>query len=231
MGSTVNIDRGQVHWHGCKLRFGHGGDIFYEGGRTVNAWVYAIPPLAGLAIGYFTNDIAIKMLFRPYRPYYIGKLKLPFTPGLIPQNQSRLAQKISDAIMGSLLTPEELQNLARRLLEPERVKGAIQWLLELAVDRLQNPQQQDQTAIVLGHILADLFGESLPRLIRALARQEHFLEEQLNQIFDSVLLELRVNSSQARQLSDWVLDSLVPPQCTTAGVGGFSHRSQYRSPR
>ncbi|MGK7909258.1 MAG: DUF445 domain-containing protein [Synechococcus sp.] len=187
----------------------------------MNTWVYAIPPLAGLAIGYFTNDIAIKMLFRPYRPYYLGQLKLPFTPGLIPQNQSRLAQKISDAIMGSLLTPEELQNLARRLLEPQRVKGAIQWLLELAIDRLQNPQQQVQTAKVLGHILADLFGESLPRLIKALARQDNFLEEQLNQIFDSVLLEIRLTSSQSLQLSDWILEQIVPPDVLRKGLVDF----------
>ena len=187
----------------------------------MNTWVYAIPPLAGLAIGYFTNDIAIKMLFRPYRPYYLGQLKLPFTPGLIPQNQSRLAQKISDAIMGSLLTPEELQNLARRLLEPQRVKGAIQWLLELAIDRLQNPQQQVQTAKVLGHILSDLFGESLPRLIKALARQENFLEEQLNQIFDSVLLEIRLTSSQSLQLSDWILEQIVPPDVLRKGLVDF----------
>ncbi|MEL7084829.1 MAG: DUF445 family protein [Cyanobacteria bacterium J06597_1] len=187
----------------------------------MSTWVYVIPPLAGLVIGYFTNDIAIKMLFRPYRAYYLGKFQLPFTPGLIPQNQSRLAQKISDAIMGSLLTPEELQKLARRLLEPERVKGAIQWLLELAVDRLQNPKQQEQTAVVLGHILADLFGESLPRLIRALARQENFLEEQLNQIFDSVLLEVRLSPSQAQQLSQWVLDQVIPPNILRQGLVDF----------
>ncbi|MEM9568232.1 MAG: DUF445 family protein [Cyanobacteria bacterium P01_E01_bin.34] len=187
----------------------------------MSTWVYVIPPLAGLVIGYFTNDIAIKMLFRPYRAYYLGRFQLPFTPGLIPQNQSRLAQKVSDAIMGSLLTPEELQKLARRLLEPERVKGAIQWLLELAVDRLQNPKQQEQTAVVLGHILADLFGESLPRLIRALARQENFLEEQLNQIFDSVLLEVRLSSNQAQQLSQWVLDQVIPPDVLRQGLVDF----------
>ena len=187
----------------------------------MSTWVYVIPPLAGLVIGYFTNDIAIKMLFRPYRAYYLGSVKVPFTPGLIPENQSRLAQKISDAIMGSLLTPEELHKLARRLLEPERVKGAIQWLLELAVDRLQNPKQQEQTAAVLGHILADLFGESLPRLIRALARQENFLEEQLNQIFDSVLLEVRLSSSQAEQLSQWVLEQVIPPDVLRQGLVDF----------
>jgi uncharacterized membrane protein YheB (UPF0754 family) len=43
--------------------------------------------------------------------------------------------------MGSLLTPEELQNLARRLLQTERIQQAIQWLLELALDQIQARNQ------------------------------------------------------------------------------------------
>ena len=84
------------------------------------------PPVTGGIIGYFTNDLAIKMLFRPYRPLYIGGRKLPFTPGLIPSNQERLAQRIADTIMGSLLTPAELENLARRLRA-----GLVRWGIEV----------------------------------------------------------------------------------------------------
>lgn len=68
-------------------------------------WLYITPPIAGGIIGYYTNDIAIKMLFRPYRAIYIGGRRIPFTPGLIPRNQARLAQNIANAIMDSLLTP------------------------------------------------------------------------------------------------------------------------------
>ncbi|MFM6895879.1 MAG: DUF445 domain-containing protein, partial [Microcystis panniformis] len=82
-------------------------------------WTWILPPIAGAIIGYFTNDVAIKMLFRPYKAIYIGKRPLPFTPGLIPRNQDRLAVRVSDTIMGSLLTPEELQKLAKRLLDTE----------------------------------------------------------------------------------------------------------------
>jgi uncharacterized membrane protein YheB (UPF0754 family) len=101
-------------------------------------WLYLTPPLAGAVVGYFTNDVAIKMLFRPYTAKYIGKYQLPFTPGLIPSNQERLATRISDTIMGSLLTPVELQKIAKRLLEVERVQAAITWLLQLALDRIQS---------------------------------------------------------------------------------------------
>jgi len=79
-----------------------------------------LPPILGTLIGYFTNDIAIRMLFRPYRPWYVGRYRLPFTPGLIPSNQGRLASRIADTITRSLLTPEELQNIARRLLQLEQ---------------------------------------------------------------------------------------------------------------
>lgn len=168
------------------------------------------PPIVGGVIGYFTNDIAIKMLFRPYRPLYLGKRRLPFTPGLIPSNQERLAQRISDTIMGSLLTPEELQNLARRLLQTERTQAAIKWLLQLALDQVQS-RAQVRTAQIAGAILQDLFGKSLPRLIRVWARREDFLEPQLNQLFDQVLIDFRLTAEQADQIATWLLSGVFPP--------------------
>ena len=173
-------------------------------------WLYLTPPIAGGIIGYFTNDIAIKMLFRPYQPYYLFKRQLPFTPGLIPRNQERLAKRISDTIMGSLLTPEELQNLARRLLEIERMQGAIYWLLQMALDQVKSDTEQ-KTAKILAGVLRDLLGQALPRIIKVLARREDFLEAQLNQIFDQVLLEFQLTESQAIQLSDWLLQVVIPP--------------------
>ena len=67
-----------------------------------------LPILVGGVIGYFTNSIAIKMLFRPHRAYYIGKLHVPFTPGIIPKNQKRLAGAIGDAVSNQLLTKDAI---------------------------------------------------------------------------------------------------------------------------
>lgn len=170
----------------------------------------AAPPVVGGIIGYFTNDLAIKMLFRPYRPLYIAGRRLPFTPGLIPSNQERLAKRIADTIMGSLLTPAELQNLARRLLQTERMQSAILWLLRLALEQLQARDDRGTSKIV-ANILRDLLGRSLLRLVRVWARQEDFLAPQLNQIFDQVLLEFQLSEVQAEQLSDWLLNVVLPP--------------------
>ena len=178
--------------------------------ELVNFWIFLVPPLAGGVIGYFTNDLAIKMLFRPYKAVYVGGKRLPFTPGLIPSNQERLAKKVSDTIMGSLLTPEELHKLAQILLHTERVKSAILWLLQLALEQVQEDKEQ-KTVKILAEILKDLFGKSLPRLLRVLARKEDFLDLQINQIFDQILLDFQLNESQARQFSDWILDLVIPP--------------------
>jgi len=160
------------------------------------------------------------MLFRPYRPIYIAGQKLPFTPGLIPSNQGRLAQRIADTIMGSLLTPEELENLARRLLATERIQGAIYWLLNLAIVQIKGANEQ-KVNLILASILRDLLGESLPRLIKVLARNEDFLEPQFNQLFDQVLLEFQFTEDQAEQLSTWVLTVALPPDTLRQAIIDF----------
>lgn len=185
-----------------------------------NLWLLLVPPVVGGVIGYFTNDIAIKMLFRPYRTIYIGGRRVPFTPGLIPSNQERLAKRVADTIMGSLLTPKELQNLARRLLQTERMQAGVLWLMKLALEQLQGDNQQ-KTAKVIGNILKDLLGQSLPRLIKVWARREDFLEPQINQIFDQVLLDLQLTEGQADQLSSWLLQVVLPPDVLRQAIVDF----------
>jgi uncharacterized membrane protein YheB (UPF0754 family) len=150
------------------------------------------------------------MLFRPYKARFIGPYQIPFTPGLIPRNQERLAKRVSDTIMGSLLTPEELQKLAQKLLETERVEAALRWLLTAALKQVRSDKDQ-KTSKILANILRDLFSESLPRLLKALSRREDFLEEQINRIFDQILLEFQLTELQARQFADWLLETVLPP--------------------
>lgn len=70
--------------------------------------IIAAPVIGGL-IGLITNGIAIRMLFRPFHPVKIGKFTLPFTPGLIPKEQPRLAKAIGRVIGDKLLDKDTLQ--------------------------------------------------------------------------------------------------------------------------
>lgn len=65
-------------------------------------------PLVGAFIGAVTNHIAIKMLFRPYEPVYVGRWKLPFTPGVIPAERRTIARNIAETFESQLFSGGEI---------------------------------------------------------------------------------------------------------------------------
>ncbi len=73
-------------------------------------WSLIIGPLVGAVIGYCTNYIAVKMLFRPLTEKKIGKFRVPFTPGIIPREKPRLARAVGEAVGKTLLTEETIAN-------------------------------------------------------------------------------------------------------------------------
>ena len=79
-------------------------------------WTIIAGPIIGAIIGYFTNYIAVKMLFRPWEPKYLFGKQLPFTPGIIPKSRDRIAVTIGNAVAENLLTEEAIE---RTILSPE----------------------------------------------------------------------------------------------------------------
>lgn len=74
---------------------------------SYSAWI--LPPIVGAIIGYITNDIAIKMLFRPLKAKHIGPIKLPFTPGIIPRQRDKLAESIGLMVSRELITEDAIR--------------------------------------------------------------------------------------------------------------------------
>lgn len=72
---------------------------------------YIIAPLLGGVIGYITNDIAIRMLFRPHTAKYIFGIHIPFTPGIIPKEKGRIAEAVGGVISENLMNKEVLENI------------------------------------------------------------------------------------------------------------------------
>lgn len=101
-------------------------------------WSYIIAPLVGGVIGYVTNALAIKMLFRPHTPKYLFGKKLPFTPGIIPKEKGRIAKAIGGAISENLMSREVLE---KNLLSDEmtlRIRTSIE-------DFFNQQKQNDET--------------------------------------------------------------------------------------
>lgn len=70
---------------------------------------YIIAPLVGGVIGYVTNDIAIRMLFRPHKAKYIMGWRVPFTPGIIPKEKGRIAEAVGTVISNNLMSEAVLE--------------------------------------------------------------------------------------------------------------------------
>ncbi|MFC0189851.1 DUF445 domain-containing protein [Fictibacillus aquaticus] len=140
----------------------------------------------GAVIGGVTNLIAIKMLFRPFNTLYIGKFRVPFTPGLIPKRRHQLAVQLGETVTTHLLTAEGVKGKisdpifaqeltdwtseeVRRFLKSD--KSVSQWL-EQQFD-IQNAEQmlkekaEDWIKNKLEDILSGWRGEKLHDLLPA----------------------------------------------------------------
>lgn len=79
---------------------------------------YIVAPLTGGVIGYITNAIAIKMLFRPHTEKRLFGMKIPFTPGIIPKRKGKIAASLGGAISENLMNKDVLE---KNLLSEEMV--------------------------------------------------------------------------------------------------------------
>ncbi len=73
-------------------------------------WKYLITPVMGTIIGYGTNYVAVKMLFRPKHEVKLLGHTLPFTPGAIPKGKERLAKAIGDVVGTALVTKDDIKS-------------------------------------------------------------------------------------------------------------------------
>ena len=110
---------------------------------------YIMGPVVGAVIGYITNDIAIRMLFRPHTAKHIFGIKVPFTPGIIPKEKGRIAVSIGGAISANLMNKEVLE---KNLLSNEMI-GKIQG----AIDDFFETQKSNQETLkqFLSHYLSE----------------------------------------------------------------------------
>ena len=98
---------------------------------------YIIAPLLGGIIGYITNDIAIRMLFRPHKAKYIMGVHIPFTPGIIPKEKGRIAEALGGVISENLMNKDVLE---RYLLSDDMV-GKVRFAVEEFIETQKYNQE------------------------------------------------------------------------------------------
>ena len=145
---------------------------------------YLAPPVIGAIIGYVTNAIAIKMLFRPLYPVKIGRFQVPFTPGILPRERHKLADNIGRMVEKELLTEEIIR---RRLAQDDVVEAVKQGVATATQQLLETEFQQDSTlARETIHFIVQIIHN--PRFINSI---ESILDKLLEQLQKKIALFLR----------------------------------------
>lgn len=165
-------------------------------------------PFISAFVGYVTNWVAIRMLFRPHKEKRILGLRIPFTPGLIPRKRVELAKTIGRAVGQELLTGEAL---AQRI-EDREFREKMQTLIRDYTQELLSKELPSLNALIPSKFRADwdafiidlkqklsdwsyklLTGNEMEALIRSQVQQrvEELLKRPLQEIApDSLLKEM-----------------------------------------
>jgi uncharacterized membrane protein YheB (UPF0754 family) len=69
-------------------------------------------PVIGCLIGYSTNYIAVKMLFRPHKPIGIGPFKIQ---GLLPKRRNDISESIAATVEDELISMKDLTMVLKAL--------------------------------------------------------------------------------------------------------------------
>ena len=180
-------------------------------------------PVLGALIGFITNTIAIKMLFRPLRPVFIGSWRLPFTPGIIPREQPRIAKALGALVRDWLLTDEvmtkalisranldKLDRLSERFLaflQADEKTLRQELNQRLGEDNISKTETwlKDKSAIWLVQKIA---GQDLKRILILPLLQQALADYKKNGGFKALLLNM---------VDDQMLDNVADSLTASAG--------------
>lgn len=166
----------------------------------------SIPLVTGL-IGWFTNWVAIRMLFRPRQPLRFLGLSIQ---GLIPRRQADLAQQTAEIIESEILH----QHAIRNAIQSIDIAPHLQTLVERMVDRKLREKLasipfvggfiNDSTLEMIKKMAIDSLQEELPAIVEHVAddleskiQVRHMVQERINAL-DLDALE-RIVQSVAKQ--------------------------------
>ena len=129
-------------------------------------------PLVAALVGWGTNYLAVKMLFRPRRP--VSVLGLTFH-GLIPRRQQDLARSIGATVAESLISHHDLQNAITQGVPNDELRQIIDSEVERFIrERVQSHPLlgllvRDSVAVELRRIVVQQVEAALPSIMARFA--------------------------------------------------------------
>ncbi|MDO4455062.1 MAG: DUF445 family protein [Eubacteriales bacterium] len=178
-------------------------------------WIQILAgPVIGAVIGYFTNYIAVKMMFRPLKPIKFKNYTLPFTPGIIPKGKDRLARALGEAVGENLLTEQDMEEA---LLSEE--------MKEMIEKTVANEIRQDQKTVMehMNHWMTEEKTKKWNELLTDKITQKIVIGLQKVHIGDliaeeggRIIKEKAAGTFFSMMLNDNLIQSIVKPVGTEA---------------
>ncbi len=162
---------------------------------------YLVPPLLGAVIGYLTNDLAIRMLFRPHQPKYIWGHRIPFTPGIIPKEKSRLAHSIGEMVSIHLMNKD---TLSKNLLSDEMVEK-----IETSVDGFVEQLKTNPSTL----------RATLPAMVTNVDQSVDDISERLSKVIAQRLQNSRVSEDISDKVVRYAIERTSKGALKIIGVG------------
>jgi uncharacterized membrane protein YheB (UPF0754 family) len=88
-------------------------------------------PLFGVLVGYFTNLLALKLIFRPLNPIKIGKLSIQ---GMFIKRQKEVAREYSKIVASKIITIENIFEYIIRGPGSEKLEKIVQKQIENTIE-------------------------------------------------------------------------------------------------
>lgn len=126
--------------------------IYYEGNIWINAVFVVL--MAGM-VGYFTNFLAIKMLFQPKHGKVLG------WSGLVPKNKSKIAKSLGESIQSNLLHPDII---LAYIYERNLIESGIQKIAKEIDEAIHN----DEIRTMLVNKIISMLKERGPEILEVI---------------------------------------------------------------
>lgn len=134
-----------------------------------------LSPVICALIGWFTNFLAVKMLFHPHKPIKIG----PFTiQGIFPKRQKELALRLGEMIERELISHTDIKNVIHDPDFIDKHKDVVLEYLDVffrekltSLHPMVGMFLNDETMKTVKGMLSKELDEMLPRLIETTSAQ------------------------------------------------------------
>ncbi|EEG76454.1 DUF445 domain-containing protein [Dethiobacter alkaliphilus] len=163
--------------------------------------IFVLLPLTGAVIGWITNVLAIRLLFRPLEPVRLGPFPIVLQ-GLIPKRRGQIAENVGEVVAAQLFSVDELAgrvDMPQMQLEVERlVKEAVQDWCGERMGMFPGPLRQ-----YCSNVLRDLVAEEVARQFPRMAGM--FFSRMREQVNVRTIVEDKINALSLAEVEQMVI--------------------------